>query len=406
MLPERLSLPSFHTYHSFAMKLELKIVIGYALLLLLLAAAFVVFPHRELEWMGITNVSLQLLLAFLSILVAVNTDDASQRLIFVCSALYFGSGLFLLLSSFAGRAFMVDDVYGPFFYHFYMNKVGLSLVASLAVLSVAVDFLFRRISVTGKSFLTVALAGMLVFTFFSPHLFHPFGLHKEPDYVLLSAMATEESALKAELGKPPSDAELANRIAGSASVGKAGEASSAHAGTTLASVVRLRGYIEGGGLTTVFWLPMDRAKIYVHAVLLAVIALLLVFFYKMDRYLGAYVDKILILFFLFNAMEIVHAVGFILTPNAADYRMIFRMGQYFTICCLLLLVYAYDLKLRFVLSVAGKYYESKVSRSPESVTRWRDELDQLILRTFVKRNHGQGRMAIFSKSTKIDKGSR
>jgi len=83
-----------------------------------------------------------------------------------------------------------------------------------------------------------------------------------------------------------------------------------------------------------------------------------------------------------------------------SYRLIFITGQYFTILCLICMVYAFDLKLRFVLSVTGRYYEYAIQHQPERVTRWRDEFDRYILRSFFWNNKTSNRLAEFQHSTK------
>ncbi len=380
------------------MKQELKIVIGYAVLLVLLGAAAFLFPHREFDTVGVVNVSLQLLLAFLSILIMKNSDDASQQGIFFFSSLLFGSGLLLLLSLFAGSSFLKGSTYGPFLYYLYVNKAGLALVSSLAVLSVAVDYVFHRFSAMRKLLLTLVLAGTLVYSLFSSFVVHPFNLFKEWDYLVLYGMTQAQSTLQPGNVARLSDADLAATISRQAPKTSPLSVARTNSEELTADVGRLREYLQGDGLTKVFWRPLDLALIYLRVALLAVIALLLAMFYRTNAHLGAYVDKILILFFLFFSMEIFHTAGFLLTSNPEAFHTVFRVGQYFTIFCLLLMVYAYDLKLRFVLSVAGKYYEFAVQRTPEKVTRWRDELDQLILRAFLKRNHGYNKLGTFSQT--------
>ena len=85
-----------------------------------------------------------------------------------------------------------------------------------------------------------------------------------------------------------------------------------------------------------------------------------------------------------SALEIFHNYGYVHSYSTETYHVIFKLGQYFTIVVLLLLVYTFDLKLRFVLSPAGNYYEKILETSPARITRWRDEIDNLILKTFSK----------------------
>jgi hypothetical protein len=50
----------------------------------------------------------------------------------------------------------------------------------------------------------------------------------------------------------------------------------------------------------------------------------------------------------------------------------------------LLLLLIFTLKLRFLLSSTGKFYEEKVYSEPTAVTIWRDPIDRLVINVFMK----------------------
>ena len=124
---------------------------------------------------------------------------------------------------------------------------------------------------------------------------------------------------------------------------------------------------------------------YIQFVIVLLLAFFLVTNYVSNKPHGAYLDKILFLFFLLCPIEIAHLFAYISSSTQAAYQSVFAVAQYATVVCLLLMVYAFDLRLRFVLSATGKYYEEALTTSPSKVTRWRDEIDNLILKVFVRK---------------------
>ena len=62
------------------------------------------------------------------------------------------------------------------------------------------------------------------------------------------------------------------------------------------------------------------------------------------------------------------------------------------------MVYVFSMRLRFILTAVGKYYEGMVVAQPDQVTRWRDEIDNVILRNFFKGKKYLGRLASFQSN--------
>ena len=79
------------------------------------------------------------------------------------------------------------------------------------------------------------------------------------------------------------------------------------------------------------------------------------------------------------------------------YRSIFVAGQYVTVANFIIMVYAFDLKRRFVCSVSGRFYEQSIHEAPERITRLRDEVDTYILNSFFKNQGSSKSVGLFSK---------
>ena len=94
----------------------------------------------------------------------------------------------------------------------------------------------------------------------------------------------------------------------------------------------------------------------------------------------------MIFLFLFILLDMVHYLVFVRSTSLENYHAVFRLGQFVTIFCLTMGASLFILRLNFVRSTTGQYYESMLETSPEKVTRWRDEIDNLILRMFSKKH--------------------
>jgi hypothetical protein len=114
--------------------------------------------------------------------------------------------------------------------------------------------------------------------------------------------------------------------------------------------------------------------------------------YKKDPPQGAYVDKIMFLFLLICSMDIVHNWGFIKSIEWNSFGEIFRIGQYVTILIELLMVLFFSLRLRFITSVQGEFYEAELAAHPQQISRWRDWVDNMVLAKFFNFKIFNGRL--------------
>ncbi|MCZ6776124.1 MAG: hypothetical protein O7D34_06685, partial [Ignavibacteria bacterium] len=70
------------------------------------------------------------------------------------------------------------------------------------------------------------------------------------------------------------------------------------------------------------------------------------------------------------------------------------MGQAVSIVVLSFIVIFFSLRLKFINSVKGEFYEQEILASPNGITRWRDALDNLVIAQFFDRKTLFGRMFV------------
>lgn len=371
------------------MKLELKTLSVWIALLAVCRLALL-YPHRYIDDMAFLNAGLQLLLFVLCVFIAWNSTRG-QRYVFLNFALFFFFVVPMLISSFIGLSLLPASKYATVYYTVYINKIGLNFILLLAIIYAVIDYLWAAKKTTLKYTAGILLAGGICAMSFYPVLDTPLSLYSAPEYVTFRQMKDAERTLSASLHHMPTNAEISEEIGRQEGQTQVGQQTRTNFQNN-SVIEKLRPYLDNGGETAIFWKPVNLAAIYINLVVICTILLCLVLIYRKGIPHSAYTDKILIVFLLLCALNVLHTYGAIYSISPDAYQAVLKIAHFITIVCSLLLVYAFDLKLRFVLSVAGKYYDEAIWKSPEKVTRYRDEIDYLISKTFFKKSDLERRL--------------
>ena len=107
---------------------------------------------------------------------------------------------------------------------------------------------------------------------------------------------------------------------------------------------------------------------------------------------GAYIEKMVFMLLLFCSMEILHAWAAIKALDWQTFAEIAGVGYYVSVVVLLFIAVFFGLRLRFIMSVKGEFYEQELGQSPTGVTRWRDALDTIVVESFFNRKLIHGRL--------------
>ena len=146
--------------------------------------------------------------------------------------------------------------------------------------------------------------------------------------------------------------------------------------------------------------PLYRNVISMNMVCVGFILLFFGYQYRKDPPQGAYVEKIMFFLFLLCSMEMLHAWSFI---KSVEWQSFFEMtiiGQYVSALILLVISVFFALRLHFIRSVKGEFYEVEIVSRPTGITRWRDWLDDLVIAHFFNRRAILGRLFVRNPETK------
>lgn len=340
------------------------------------------FPHHYIDPMAWVNTSLQALLLILSLYIIKNSNRRN-RPVYVNFALLFFFTILSFNSTYVGKSVFSDFPYALVTYHTYVNKIGIGFVLTMCLGYLLVDYFFQKWSNVRKYLLTLTLSIVLFVPLFSMYIVEPLSLYKTEEYTKFMQIKSAHQAYLTQNGVVPTEEQL--RLAISTTVSQQ-------------EVQALKSYLAEGAETILFWKPLNIRLVFVHLFLVALLVFFVVHKYKRDKPHSPYLEKIATLFIIWGVFNAFNHVSFLQVHSLDLYHTLFTLSQYLTILILLLLVYVFSMRLKFVLSATGKYYEEELLFHPERITRWRDEIDTLVLNHIFTPKNFFGRLMTIRKS--------
>ena len=366
-------------------KVEWKILIIWLFTIIALRLCLLL-PHRYFEGVQQVNTWIQILIGIIFIVLA-NKSKGSEKGLYINLSVLYGFVIFKFLSSFIGRGAFIDDPTAGFYYHFYINSIGDAFICILIIFYFVVDYVLREKELKLKYLISSLSAAVLITFLFSSFIFSPSNLKQEQDYITYQKLAkvwTDQTEIS---GRIPTNGEFLQAIS------KLPDITNFEYNAIRSEIDTWRDYIKSGAGTALFWRPVAKIITGIDLIIWFTVVILLFIIYKIDKPYYAYMDKVLILILLIYSLEIFHDWSASQISGMEDFRIIFTTSQYFTVFLFLFLVYVLHLKLRFIISPVGLFYGEKLSTQPGQVTRWRDEIDNLILKLFTKRAQSTKRVA-------------
>jgi hypothetical protein len=333
----------------------------------------------------IANRAIQLFLFILSVYIAVKESTPRIRAIFVNFSIFFGVCSLMMLQPFMGAALFKDEPYAYFIYWQY-TAIGYILFLSLAIIYLVIDLILGNL----KVFLKYAVSGAILVTFFIFYFSPFFG---NPLYLYTTEEIQQVKTLQNHIQdgqEIPTAAELASRVTLQAwRDGKpVGELFPEQ---NLKQIEFLLPYLEGMAWLVILTKPLYMNYIYMNILCIGFILLFFGYQYKKDPPQGAYIDKMMFLFLIYCSMEVLHFWEYMKSIEWNYYMEISNLGQYITIFVELLIALFFTLRLKFITSVQGEFYEAELARNPAQISRWRDWVDNLVLSHFFNSNPFIGR---------------
>ena len=147
-------------------------------------------------------------------------------------------------------------------------------------------------------------------------------------------------------------------------------------------VAELLQYVKGDDYALLVYRPL-----YKGGQLMSVLSLICLILSSGSRYLNdppepAFTEKIEMSLMLYCIFEVLHWSVLSRTHSYEDSDYFLQLGQYFSAGAMTLLSISLYSRLRFLLSVEGRYYAHMIGKDATRITRWRDGFDDLVLKHF------------------------
>jgi len=346
-------------------------------------------PHDEVEIFSVISYSLQLLLFIISLRMIHHEPTRKNKFIFVNFALVFSLAIPFHLYYF------VNPLTKIFIYQ-YISFAAYFFLIAMAIGYVAVDALFREFKVAQKYVITLAIVGGFFAYYYHPMLLNSRYLYETEDIQDFKVLDKVASEYKLVHSADPSPEQLAETV--KLHSWKNGQpVGLLYESDKLTRVHELYPYLSGSNYNILISKPIYMNSVYMCSLCLGFIFLFFGYQYMKDPPQGAYIDKIMFMFMIFCSMEIMHAWSFVKSLEWRTFYEMVSIGQYLSIVVFCFIALFFALRLRFITSVKGEFYEQEIATSPYAVTRWRDWLDNLVIAHFFNRKALSGRLFVDAK---------
>ena len=348
--------------------------------------AILLFPHRILFVSSLVNRGIQTALLILSFSIYKHEPNRKNKFIFLNFFLAFSIVITYYLYDFVGVSIFENSKYAAHYLNQYSTIVFQVLLA-LAIAYMVIDLLFRDLKVFQKYFFAGFITLFLASIYFYPFI-------KDPLYLYSTEDIKQWKTLDNDIGNAteiPTSIELASHIK-LQSWQNGHPIGDLYPEENLKRIDYLIPYLEYDNWIILLFKPLYCNVIYMNIFNIFFILLFFGYQYKKDPPQGAYIDKIMFLLLLLSSMEILHNWGFIKSVEVTAWSELFNVSQYITVLIEMIMVLFFALRLKFITSPQGEFYETELATNPQQVSRWRDGVDNLILSHFFNLKIFNGRL--------------
>ena len=356
-------------------------------------ACWILLPHRDMLSVAVVSVyAIRLLIGIVGLFIYYSEPRDTRKPLFFFASLYFLAVLLEFLVPFIGKGALLfpGEEYASHYAVQYSYALSFFLLA-FSVIYIVLDSLFGKFKSSQKFAFTALLVGGVFALYYHPLLTNPDYLYETQDVQDWAAVNYANNALIKEGIESPTAAEIAANT--NLYIWQDGK----RVGTLLESekirrVKELLPYLGGYSYTMLIYKPLYMNTIYMNVLCVVFIFLFFGYQYKNDPPQGAYIEKIVFLFLPYCSLEILHQYAYIKSVQFSMLNDVAMIGYYLSLVNLLGLLVMFALRLRFVTSVKGEFYERELVSDSEHISRWRDAFDNLIVRHFLNPQTLHGRL--------------
>lgn len=322
------------------------------------------------------------LLALLAIVLLRNEYGTDKKMIFLNFALCFGLNGFLvpICYFFVMQPLLEWCPYSDFYFYQYET------ILYVLLLTLSVVYIVLSVILSGKTYKTslisLSLAAGISFCVFYPYLQNPNYLYTKPDVI-------DYFAVRNTLENMGGNSKSAGNVAALSAYVKLYAHTGSKTGSELEGkqkeerIAEFLPYIESSYPAVLFYRPLYLNCAYLAIISIVFLLFFVVFCYVKNPPAGAYLEKMVWLLLPYCILEGLHFYIYTLASSDRNFEAIQQIGWFLSLAVMVGLLLLFALRLRFLLSVEGRFYERTLARDSQSITRWRDPFDNWLLREFM-----------------------
>jgi hypothetical protein len=179
-------------------------------------------------------------------------------------------------------------------------------------------------------------------------------------------------------------------------------------GTLEARIKEILPFLRGDDVGLLIMRPFWWSCFWMSLLCIPFIILCIVHQFRTDPPGGAYLEKMVCILLVYCLFEVLHNYAYTEVTESSKLMEIKNLGYYVTSIVMFSFLFLLTLRIRFVLSIEGRYYERALLSDASRVTRWRDAFDNWVLRQFMNAAELEQRFLIRQKekTTKDDANDR
>ncbi len=159
-------------------------------------------------------------------------------------------------------------------------------------------------------------------------------------------------------------------------------------------VEEIEPYLFGNNYNMLIYQPLNGLWWQTSAFTGVVILLTLLNWFLGGSPSGVYFERISVIVLSFSIFEVFHFHTYTNLASYSNYLDYFNIGALLSLLTVVILVLVFFLRLRFLLSHEGQYYESRLARGSAYIARWRDGFDNYVIQKLFGRNPFRARFLI------------
>lgn len=345
----------------------------------IISACLAFFPHEKLVLFSIYHEIALLILGIVATVLVLEEKHRRNKIIFGLFVILGFQQILNIIYSFVPAAFPDNRFAGHQYFQIVNGGVGL-LVRS-ACLAGAAILMNTRIKTWLAMTMVVATAIIILASQLNPIFLNSKHLYTTPDITDFRIIDRAWMAYYQERGIQPDAEEVAERIKLSKWEGRrrVGELSY---GEAVERVKEIEPYLFGSNYNMLIYKPMNNLSWQMNLIVGIGVLMTILYWFFGGAPMGVYFERISVVVLSFNVFEVFHYHTYANLTSYSDYLNYFNIGALLSLLAVVILVFLFLLRLRFLLSHEGQYYESRLAHGGVLVAQWRDGFDDYLLRKF------------------------